>query len=70
MEEQGNPKMINNPIDEGKKQIYRKGNQNGQKLYKKMPNLASKEIQLRKNASDTIKCCPGYRGKIDMLLDE
>lgn len=63
MEEQSNPKMINNPVDKDEKQIYRRGNKNGQKPYKKMPKLAIKEIQLRKmGQSDNTKCWQDYWG--------
>ena len=44
MEEQRNPKMINNPVDNDEKQMYGRGNQNGPKLYNMMPKLAVKEI--------------------------
>lgn len=32
MEEQRNPKMINNPVNKDEKEIYSRGNQNGPKL--------------------------------------
>jgi len=55
--------MIKNPIDKNEKQIYRRGTQNGQKSYKKMPKLAIKEILLRKmKQSDNTKCWQGYGG--------
>lgn len=44
MEEQSNPKMINNLVNKDEKQTNRRGNQNGPKLYNNVPKLAIKEI--------------------------
>lgn len=69
MEEQRNPKMINNPVDKDEKQVYRTRNQNGPKLCNKMPKLAIKETRLRKmEQSDHTKCWQGC-GEKDMLLE-